>query len=160
MREGSIISEYRVGENRCNGKRRRLKNSKGGGLVLSCPGNYITFVSWLEQAAESIWATFSHVLAKRSHRATERDIRGSCGLNKTHQHTPEKLLPFKRSTIPNCHMTVTIMNHIPMLSLFHYVIAFKKETHKAEDVFLFFCKTVVQFSWQASEKLPCREITL
>lgn len=56
MREGSIIREDRVGENRCNGKRRRLKNSKGGGLVPSCPGNYITFVSWLEQNAESIWA--------------------------------------------------------------------------------------------------------
>lgn len=67
MREGWIIREDRVEQNRCNGKRRRLKNSKGGGLVPSCPGNYITFVSWLEQNAASIWAprwtgrlTFSH----------------------------------------------------------------------------------------------------
>lgn len=56
MREGWIIREDRVGQNRCNGKRRRLKNSKGSGLVPSCPGNYITFVSWLEQNAASIWA--------------------------------------------------------------------------------------------------------
>lgn len=61
MREGWIISQDRVGHKRCNGNRRRGKKSKGsgggsGGLVPSCPGNYITFVSWLEQNVESIWA--------------------------------------------------------------------------------------------------------
>lgn len=51
MREGWIISQDRVGHKRCNGNRRREKESKGsggtagGGLVSSCPANYITFVS-------------------------------------------------------------------------------------------------------------------
>lgn len=45
MREGKVIGEHKVGEKRCNGERRSPESSKGGGLVLSCPVNYITFVS-------------------------------------------------------------------------------------------------------------------
>lgn len=54
---------------------------------------------------------FFTVLIKRFHWASERDIRGCWHLNKTHEHTPEKLPPFKRSTMPNYHMTVSITSH-------------------------------------------------